>query len=37
LLQRPVTAVPGTKMIYSGMSRKEDRAALIAYLKTVTR
>jgi cytochrome c len=37
LLQRPVAAVPGTKMIYGGMARKEDRAALIAYLKTVTR
>jgi cytochrome c len=37
LLQRPVTAVPGTKMIFGGMARKEDRAALIAYLKTVTR
>ena len=32
-LARPAKLVPGTKMIFEGVARPEDRAALIAYLK----
>ena len=32
-LTRPAAYVPGTKMIYSGLRRSDDRRDLIAYLK----
>lgn len=35
-LADPAAAVPGTKMAYAGMRDPEDRAALIAYLQTLT-
>lgn len=36
-LTRSSAQVPGTKMVYAGMPRAEDRAALIAYLKRASR
>ena len=33
----PMRLVKGTKMAYSGMKQPEDRAALIAYLKSATK
>ncbi|MGE0723581.1 MAG: cytochrome c family protein [Alphaproteobacteria bacterium] len=36
-LADPRTAVPGTRMIYPGMRKPEDRADLIAYLKEATK
>ena len=34
-LQRPSTVVPGTSMSFVGLPKEENRAALIAYLKTL--
>ena len=34
-LQRPADLVPGTNMSFAGLPRKEIRAALIAYLRTL--
>jgi cytochrome c len=34
-LANPKAVVPGTKMAYSGVKKPEDRADLIAYLKTL--
>ncbi len=34
-LQRPANLVPGTSMVFAGLPREENRAALIAYLKTL--
>lgn len=34
-LESPKTYAPGTKMTFSGLSKIEDRANLIAYLETV--
>jgi cytochrome c len=36
-LKRPAAVTPGTSMAFVGLPRAEDRAALIAYLKKVTR
>lgn len=33
-LEAPRVTVPGTKMAYAGMKKPQDRADLIAYLKT---
>jgi cytochrome c len=33
-LESPSTAVPGTKMVFAGLKRSEDRVTLIAYLRT---
>lgn len=35
-LANPKVAVPGTKMNYAGMKKVDDRAALIAYLRTLS-
>ncbi len=35
-LENPKAVVPGTKMIYPGMKKAEDRADVIAFLKTQT-
>lgn len=32
-LTRPATVVPGTSMVFAGLSKPEDRKAVIAYLK----
>lgn len=32
-LARPAAIVPGTKMIFAGLPRADDRAAVIAFLK----
>lgn len=34
-LLRPATLVPGTSMAFVGLPREENRAAIIAYLKTL--
>lgn len=34
-LKKPSAVVPGTTMVFEGMPKPEDRAALIAYLKTL--
>lgn len=34
-LEKPKGYVPGTKMAFAGLKKPEDRAALIAYLKTL--
>lgn len=34
-LFNPKTALPGTKMAYAGIKKDEDRAAVIAYLRTL--
>lgn len=34
-LQRPATLVPGTSMAFVGLPSEENRAAIIAYLKTL--
>jgi len=34
-LENPRGQVPGTKMIFQGIKKKEDRAALLAYLRTL--
>lgn len=36
-LTRPNQLVPGTTMAFPGMTKPEERAALIAYLKTATK
>ncbi|MFK8016564.1 MAG: cytochrome c family protein [Gammaproteobacteria bacterium] len=36
-LTRPSEYVPGTKMTFGGLSRAEDRAGIIAYLKAASR
>jgi cytochrome c len=36
-LAKPAATVPGNKMVYTGLAKAEDRAALIAYLKRATR
>jgi cytochrome c len=36
-LKRPAAVTPGTSMAFVGLPKAEDRAALIAYLKKVTR
>ncbi len=35
-LANPKAAIPGTKMNYAGMRKPEDRAALIAWLRTLS-
>jgi len=35
-LYKPKAAVPGTKMAYAGLSKTEDRANLIAYLRPLS-
>ena len=35
-LQRPQSVVPGTTMAFAGLTKPEDRKALIAYLKKPT-
>ncbi|WP_394729251.1 c-type cytochrome [Altererythrobacter sp. GH1-8] len=35
-LAKPSAAIPGTKMVFMGIPKKEDRANLIAYLKSET-
>jgi len=35
-LRKPTNAVPGTKMIFAGLPKAQDRANLIAYLKKET-
>lgn len=34
-LLRPATLVPGTSMAFAGLPREQNRAAIIAYLKTL--
>ncbi|MDA5192830.1 c-type cytochrome [Govanella unica] len=36
-LEKPSNLVPGTKMAYMGMKKKDDREKLIAYLKQETK
>lgn len=36
-LQKPSNVVPGTKMVFSGVAKPEDRKKLILYLKTQAR
>ena len=36
-LEKPSSLVPGTKMVYPGSPKKEERDALIAYLKVATK
>jgi cytochrome c len=36
-LAKPAAAVPGNKMVYAGMAKAEDRAAIIAYMKREAR
>ena len=35
-LAKPSAAIPGTKMVFAGLSKKQDRANVIAYLKSET-
>lgn len=35
-LKKPKAHVPGTKMAFAGMSKEEDRANIIAYLRTLS-
>ena len=34
-LQRPANLVPGTSMVFAGLPQKQNRSAIIAYLKTL--
>ena len=36
-LVRPTAVVPGTKMVFAGVAKPQDRADLIAYLKRAAR
>jgi cytochrome c len=36
-LKKPASLVPGTKMIFVGLAKDQDRADLIAYLKDATK
>ncbi len=36
-LKKPAALVPGTKMVFVGLARDQDRADLIAYLKDATK
>lgn len=36
-IENPIALVPGNKMAFVGLSKKEERDALIAYLEEVTR
>ncbi len=36
-LENPRGAVPGTKMAFGGLKKEEERADLIAYLKSITK
>lgn len=36
-LEKPRDVVPGNKMVFAGIPKKEEREALIAYLKEVTK
>ena len=35
-LEKPAAYIPGNRMTYAGLRKPEDRAAVIAYLKSVT-
>jgi len=35
-IENPKTVVPGTKMVFPGLKNAQDRADVIAYLKTQT-
>jgi cytochrome c len=36
-LENPQAAIPGTKMIFAGLKQPQDRADVIAYLKTASK
>ncbi|MEP2380295.1 c-type cytochrome, partial [Parasphingorhabdus sp.] len=35
-IEKPTTAIPGTKMVFAGITNKEERDALVAYMREVT-
>ncbi|GAB5486939.1 MAG: cytochrome c family protein [Parasphingorhabdus sp.] len=35
-IESPTAAIPGTKMVFAGITKPEEREALIAYMKEVT-